>query len=270
MGTLDMRPAEMRDNEVKPADEAVEETSTSEDSETEISNEEETSEKTKEDEVEESETTEEEPKNNDEIEQESDDEDEKKVIGLKAEEERLRSQIVELRKERREIKSQPIKEESLIVEDLKDVAEADIQVIEKVLKAKGYVKKDEIDSMTYTERLETYKNDWLEKHPEYLPENDPDDKNWNALQKEINTFYKAPADPKKIMGVLERAHRELKGTSLMPQRKSSQTLAAKEKLKVNSMAGKGGGTKQAPKIKSNLDKSYLKGFTEEELEELGI
>ena len=268
MGTLDMRPAEMRGNEVKSVDETIEETSTSEDSETETSNEEETSEKTKEDEVEESET-EEGTENNDEVEQKSDNEEGKKLVGLKAEEERLRSQIVELRKERREIKSQP-KEEPLIVEDLKDVAEADIQVIERVLKAKGYVKKDEMNQMTYTERLDTYKNDWLEKHPEYLPENDPDDKNWNALQKEINTFYKAPTDPKKITVVLERAHRELKGTSLMPQRKFSQTLAAKEKLKVNSMAGKGEGTKQIPKVKSNIDKSYLKGFTDEELEELGI
>lgn len=189
------------------------------------------------------------------------------IDGLLSEKEKLSAQIVELRKERRGVK-QGEQETPLFVpanEELEGVAPEDISLVEKILKAKGYVRKDEIQANSYKENVDIQTETWLEKHPEYKPENDPEDKKWNSLLSEYN-LYKTPSDPKQIQKLLDKAHSSLNPRSVLPTKNPATIAAAKQKLAAK---GSGGvGAKTSIKTKGNLDLSGLQGFTEEELAEL--
>lgn len=184
---------------------------------------------------------------------------------------KLDEDIIALRKERRVLRDQPA--EPLIVakketgDELSDVAPEDVNLIEKVLKAKGYVRKDEIQTGTYQEKLHSYKDAWLEQHPEYLPENDPNDEKWNALNKELTTFYKAPENPKDITKILDRVHRELSPKPQLPTKKIATVDATKEKIKTTSKVAAPSGAKTAKSDKA-FDRNMYAGFTEAELREL--
>ncbi len=196
-----------------------------------------------------------------------------KITALQAEEARLREQIVALRTERRTVRQQ--KEEPLLVEksdDLSDVAEADIALVEKILKAKGYVRKDEISTMSYQEKIETFKNEWLEAHPEYLPANDADDKNWNALKGTIDSMFKSPSNPSDIKKIMDVAHSIVKPTASIPIKNRATVDASKEKIETSSKGASAGGAGKAPetKPKANISRNSFHGFTEEEFKELGI
>jgi hypothetical protein len=196
---------------------------------------------------------------------------EQRIAALRAEEQRVRESIVKLRRERRVVKSQPSEPVIVPTDELKDVAPADVELIEKVMKAKGYVRKDEIQAQTYQQQLESSKDQWLQAHPEYLPENDPDDSRWNQLNETIAAFFKKPANPSEVGKVLDLAHQMIGGaTKKHPVKSAAQTAAAQEKLKATS-TGQGGaatrGTEPAARTK-NIDTSYLIGFTDDELTEI--
>ena len=197
---------------------------------------------------------------------------ETRVNALKLEEEKLRRQIEELRKERRSVREEKRQEPIVINDDsLKDVAQQDVDLIEKVLRAKGYVRKEELHSMTYAEKLESAKNEWLKTHPEYLPSNDPNDEHWNALNSTISTYFKAPPKPEEVGKVMDLAHQMIGGSSKkeLPTRNPATTAAAQEKMKVLSkgQGGSAGDKTPAPK-RTNLDTSYLIGFSKEELDDI--
>lgn len=202
-------------------------------------------------------------------EEDVDDDNSDEIAGLESQRDRLSKEIVELRRERRAVKQQePKTKPDVFVEntDLGDIAESDIALIERVVKAKGYVKAED----NYKSQMDSYKDQWLEKHPEYLPENDPDDVLWGKLNQELNTFYKAPKDPKAIVKILNKIDKDINPKASIPVKSRATTNAAKQKLKTS---GKGGGSKgkTAPSPKSkNVDRSALQGFTDEELSEMGL
>lgn len=196
----------------------------------------------------------------------------KQLEALRKEREKLLEDISSLRGERRKAREEK-KEEPLILEkddDLSDVAESDVQLIERVMKAKGYVKKEELHSMTYKEKLDVEQNAWLKDHPQYLPENDSDDKNWNNLKATIEAYFKAPDKPSDIKKIMDLAHSMLFPSERSLQVKNKASIdASKEKINSSSKGSIGGGQKSSPRSqKSNIDTSYLIGFTEEEIKEI--
>lgn len=193
---------------------------------------------------------------------------EKEVVGLAAEKARLDAEIIALRAERRQLKSkdeQPILVDKKLETDLSDIAESDVALIDKVIKARGYVRQEDINGMNYKQQLDSFKDQWLEKHPEYLPVNDKEDKNWDALNSEVSNFYKSPQDPKDIIKILDRAHRAI--SSHLPTRTQAQDNASKEKIKVLSKGGGLSGTRNTT-VKTKIDRNAFHGFTEEELNDL--
>jgi len=209
-----------------------------------------------------------------ESEDETDDEDvddyDKQVAGKQAQLDKLDAQIVERRKTRRELREEEPQKQDVFVDKnddlLADVAQSDIELIEKVVQSKGYVKAED----NYKTQLDSYKDAWLEKHPDYQPENDPEDELWNALSKELNTFYKAPANPKDITKILNKIDRDINPKSAIPVKSRATTNAAKQKLKASGKGG-GGKGKTAPSRKnSTVDRASLHGFTDEELSEMGL
>ena len=192
------------------------------------------------------------------------------IEAIRQEKERLLKEVTDLRSDRRKAREESKEATPLITNkpvDLSDVATQDVELIEKVLRAKGYAPKEEIDRTLYSEKLEAAKDEWLHVHPEYLPENDPDDKKWNALNETISNFFKAPANPRDIKKVLDLAHKQVSPVSL-PTKSVASTTAQKEKSAATSKGSSAGGGKSATSSKPKMDVSGLSGFSEDELAEL--
>ena len=153
------------------------------------------------------------------------------------------------------------------LDELKDVAPEDVAVIEKVLRGKGYVPKQEVEKMFYDTVKNEELNKFLDKYPEYKPENDKNDLNWSALQKELG-FYRMPDNPRLMGEILQRAHQAIAAIRVpsdrgIPERKRQVELA---------QMGSGG----APRSSSHsvsLDSSKREmllrgGFTEEDVQSM--
>jgi hypothetical protein len=125
--------------------------------------------------------------------------------------------------------------------------------------------------MQYKTAIESAKDEWLAAHPEYLPENDPDDKNWGALHQTVLGYFKMPENPKDIKKVLDAAHKIVKPFAELPVKSRAEVNAAKEKITISSK-GAGGGAKPEP-IKSAgsyqiADVLKHTDFTEDEARDL--
>ena len=265
MATIDMRPQVTPEEPEEHADEEVKETS--EQSEAVEENREETSAS------EEQGDNQEEEKNEEpvtEVSHEKVTEGQKAVEALELEKERIRREISDLRTQRREVRGQS--KEQVVVEktsdELNDVSPQDVELIEKVLRAKGFVKKDELQSSIYQDKVASYQDKWLETHPEYLPANDPEDKNWNLLRQTIDTYFRLPSNPREISKVLDMAHGMIKPSVAIPVRNRADVNAAKEKLQSASRSAAPSATKSAPSRTSELKSEYLIGFTDEEVKEI--
>lgn len=189
-------------------------------------------------------------------------EEHKALTGLQEERVKLLKEIADLRGQRREIKQDQLIKVEQQIDELKDLNPDDVTLIERVLRSKGYVTKEESNKMFYkaveTEEL----NRFLDKYPEYKPENDPNDINWSTLQKELG-YYRMPTNPKQITEILERAHRAVvkvpSGPSIPAQKRQIQ------------IASSGAGGAQRPSSNGiTLDsdkKSMLKqgGFSDEDI-----
>ena len=144
------------------------------------------------------------------------DETEKQIQGLLSEKTKLLEEIKSLRGSKRELKQQEITAVTKQLDALDDLNPTDVSVVERILRSKGYITKDEAQRMSYeavkNEELERF----LEKYPEYKPENDPNDIHWSALQREMQ-LYRQPENPKLVGSLLERAHRGIAQSTPTPR-----------------------------------------------------
>lgn len=188
--------------------------------------------------------------------------------GLQADKAKLLQEIATLRGQKREIKQEQLDKVQTQLDDLKDVNPEDATYIERILRAKGYVTREEQQKMFYDAVKQEEINRFLEQFPEYKPENDPNDINWNALQREVS-YYRLPDDPHKIREILERAHRSTKQVS--PPSSGPSVPAKKRQVE---LAGVGaGGTQRSSSSAIALDadkKAMLRagGFTDEDIKNM--
>lgn len=186
------------------------------------------------------------------------------ALGLQGEIARLRAEIVELRGTKRELKKEELFIAEKHLDDLADVNPDDAKLIDRVLRSKGYVTKDEASKMYYKTAQDEELAKFLEKYPEYKPQNDPSDANWSSLQAEL-ALYKMPENPHKIREILERAHKSISKGSI-----DTDIPVKKKALEVASV-GAGGITKSSSK--KSLDPAMRRrledgGWSKEEIEEL--
>mgnify|MGYP001577111032 CR=1 FL=1 len=160
--------------------------------------------------------------------------------------------------------------------DLSDVAPETLDVLERYVKAKGFVSKEEIQRRDRQQLESEYEkakkiqiNAFLDKHPEYKPENDPGDEKWSVVLSELNRWYKLPDNPNEIGDMLERIHGTVSPTKSFDAKKAAKILAQK---KVNNLgrSASGGAAASAKKKSSNTVQAakLFKGYSESELEEL--
>jgi len=140
-------------------------------------------------------------------------------------------------------------------DDLSDVDPDNIELIERVIKAKGFVKKEDLQKQTYEETHKSAQDAFFSAHPEYLPKNDPDDKLYNAILEELSLFA-TPKDAKLIPKLFTKAHEQV--VKRFPNRfTTKKTIPQKNAIVARtrraSMGGgsSGGGNNPAPKNKNN-------------------
>ena len=187
------------------------------------------------------------------------------VRGLQDERVKLLKEIQDLRGQRREIKREELTKVDQKIDDLKDVNPEDISLIDKVLRSKGYLTKEESQKMFYESVKQEELNKFLDKYPEYKPENDPHDVNWNTLQRELG-FYRLPDDPKRIGEVLLRAHR---GIAKVP---TDRTVEVRKQQVKTASVGSGGSAQRSSSQKTlDPEKRHMLlrgGWSEEEIKKI--
>lgn len=196
-----------------------------------------------------------------------------------------RERVVQKRRDRRErreliqtIGNKTVDDDGV---DISDIDEEQIQLFERIAKARGYIPKTELDAQKFEDTRQSAQEDFLKKHPEYLPENDTDDNLYNALKAEL-ALYAAPQDHKMIPKLFERAHKAV--SEQYPDRFSSKTKSSKQQIAASSrtrVASAASKSSTAPLSKSERQSSgnevltqerisILKnsGWTDEDIEEL--
>lgn len=168
------------------------------------------------------------------------------VSNLDKEIETRRQRITQLRKERRDrkdiINTIDTKIPDAKEDDLSDIDPESLKIVERVIKAKGYVSRDELGSITFEQQQKDAQTTFFEKHAEYLPENDKDDFLYNELKKEL-ALYAKPSDPKLISQIYERAHKAVrdKFPTYFKTTNSVNLSDQKKNIVRNQGAGTGGG-----------------------------
>lgn len=188
------------------------------------------------------------------------------VKALQDERVKLLKEISELRGQRREIKQDQLATVEKHLDDLKDLHPEDVQVIDRVLRAKGFVTKEQANQMFYDSVKNEELTKFLDRFPEYKPENDPNDLNWSSLQKELS-LYKTPTDPHQVTVLLERAHRSIAST----RPSSDLTTAKKRAISVASVGSGGVQRSSTPKSTLSPDKRAILergGWTEAEIAQI--
>jgi hypothetical protein len=197
----------------------------------------------------------------------------------------LLDDIKELRTVRRVLKGQPFKKDSPVfvkkeedVDLLKDVAPDDVSTIEKVLRAKGYVPRAELEReqsvRTYKQQMDDSTNEWLKENPEFDVDHDTDNTKWQKLHDYLADNFDAPKNPKASKDLLDIARDRLFGkkSPQLPEKSPHSIAAKKEKIAVSSAKPSSGGTNVSgsPSKLGSSARQHLIGFSEEELVEMGL
>lgn len=189
------------------------------------------------------------------------------LAGLRQAREELIRELKELRGERREYKQREIDRVDAQIQettdDLEDVNPDDTKLIERVLKARGYVPQSEVNKMFFEAKKQEVVAKFLRDFPEYKPDNDPENKRWESLKKELS-LYREPSTAEDYETLLKRAHRMVSAVST-----SGQNVAVKKHQAQVASAGSGGTRKPSSQNRlASLAEQHLKGFTQEEIAEM--
>ena len=196
----------------------------------------------------------------------------KQISGLQEEKEKLLNEIKALRGSRRELKKDELvvvdKKIQQATDELKDLNPDDVNLIDRVLRSKGYLTKEESNRMFYDAVKNEEVGKFLEKFPEYKPENDTNDINWSALQRQVSSWYRMPEDPHTIGELLIKAHRDIVKT---PSDQGTVEVK-KQQVKVAS-AGSSGTQRSSPQKSvnphlSSLLRTHMHGWSDEEIAKL--
>jgi len=207
--------------------------------------------------------------------EEAPEEDKKAVQGLTTEKEKLLADVRELRRLKRYLKEEekPSEPEKPLtkkeVDELKDLNPTDVQVIERVIRAKGYIQKGDLDKTFFQKERDSALDEFLEQYPEYRPENDPGDKNWTALKEEL-AYYKMPNTKREILKVLGKAHRDV--SPLLSTSDRTTQEAKKKQLTTAQTGTKAKGVEKSsqgvPFTEEQKEQLRRGGHTDEDIEEM--
>lgn len=133
----------------------------------------------------------------------------------------------------------------------------EMQVLEQALQRLGVPTRADLSKSAQ----ETQKEEFLAAHPEYLPENDPGDRNWSRLMAAFNE-YNWQAHPTRTYEFLARAHESVDNGPLSPTRGERVQKAIQRRAASAGLATVGGGA-SAPSAPA---KAQARGFTDAQRE----
>lgn len=188
------------------------------------------------------------------------------IRGLQEVKRDLIQELGGLRGEKRELKQQEIDSVEQQIDTLGDVHPDDVALVDRVLKAKGYVPQSQINKMLYDARKQEELNKFLAEYPEYKEENDPDNKKWQNILQEVS-MYKEPTDAAAYATILRRAHRSVSNTGAASSGASVQVKQHQARV---ASAGSGG-SQRTSSVKLSMDKRMALlngGFSDEDIKRL--
>ena len=186
--------------------------------------------------------------------------------GLRIEIQKLREKV---RNKDELLKITPAPMDNKEYDALKEIySDDELEKVEKLFdvigKKKGYVKESDI----YTKEGQTTWEGFEKQHPEYKPENDPEDVRWNAFKTIIDRDYKREGkSPQELARIFNKVHDDVKElfgevkTTIAPKRNA-------ELQKVRSVSHTGGTQTEVSK-KSNAPtdpkvRAMFKDFDDED------
>lgn len=159
------------------------------------------------------------------------------------------------------------------LQQLRDIGYSDEEIsnmekaIDVIAQKKGYVKAEQ----SYQATVNTIVESFIDSHPEYKPENDPEDVRWTRFEGIIKSgvYNLSGKTPKQLNDIFKKVHRDVveelgeADVTIEVKRQAAQV----QKIKSVSHSG---GTKSAPaKRASTIDpnvRGMFKGFDDEDLE----
>jgi len=163
--------------------------------------------------------------------------------------------------------------EDLVVAEKIDIEPETEKILDAWAKQKGYVPESKLKETNYKSEQKYQVDQFMDKHPEYKPENDTGDIKWSKLAGEINTYYRMPTDPRQISNLLERVHNHLNPATEKDVEKKA--LAKIQKNKTAALGGSGSGAAKAESKsgKAKLSKEVINhmkrgGYSDEDIAEL--
>lgn len=157
------------------------------------------------------------------------------VEGLKSARQELLLELKDLRGQRREAKQAEVAAVQEQIDNLEDVNKDDVALMERVVKARGFVSKQDVQRMFYDARKQEVFDKFFREFPEYSQENDPERDKFNPLLRELQ-LYKEPTNPADYENLLRRAHASVSGTR---QGRERDPQVVKQQIK-NAGVGAGG------------------------------
>lgn len=172
-----------------------------------------------------------------------------------------KSEALKIRQENEALRAQ--------IENLKtqqespQVSNEDLQYVDQILSKAGYVKKDDLKKFEiaqYQKERDSVLMDFMEKYPEYKPENDKGDIKWTALINEV-AQYKEPDNPKDWFSLLKKAHKIINPDNSLEKGKSLGMAEANlgELSKIGGSSGVSSSkAKRSPAQQAIMDELYQK------------
>ena len=194
------------------------------------------------------------------------------VQALQEERTKLLREIADLRGQRREIKEDQIRNVEQTIDELKDVNPQDVEVVEKILRGKGYVPKQEVEKMFYETVKKSELDKFLDQYPEYKPENDKNNVNWSSLQSELywpdgSSRFATPKDPHLIGVILRKAHQSVTASRGV----SDRSLTERKKQIEHASIGSGGSQRSSSLKTLDPERRLMLsqgGWSEEEIKSI--
>lgn len=191
----------------------------------------------------------------------------------------MRLEIGRLKKERRDgltkgmfgqtppgpKKELPPEKQAILKKYKPDEINALREVIDVMAEDMGFVRTDQLGATTYQDKATEELDKFLEKHPEYLPENDKENVLWTRFQQEF-ALYARPQNPKEFTKIFQRVHKEVFGiqpaAALKPNAQRAKTQVASHAGASRPGPNDQGVRRAAPVTGIRTD--MLKGFSAEE------
>lgn len=159
------------------------------------------------------------------------------------------------------------------LQELRDIGYSDDEIsnmekaIDVIAQKKGYVKAEQSYQATVNNVVESF----IDSHPEYKPENDPEDVRWARFEGIVKSgvYNLSGKTPKQLNEIFKRIHRdvadELGEADVTVEVKRQAAQAQKIKSVSHSGGTKSAPVKRASTIDSNV-RGMFKGFDDEDLE----